>query len=837
MTTVNQREIRLTTLPLAADARLSRTDYTDDQSWEFSIGTLDAPAMTLQTRYGGRVGLASLVPMWNLDGRTIYQAQTYTRPPTITAFAPGYVRADGGLTPFLTLTAEYWVMESHAVGARYTLANTGNQDVTLRLEIFGHVAAGGKPLKLAIVTLGDGKNALSMGEISGLRAAVMLENGTAQHAASGGKTSPKIGQELTVPAGGVVTVRWVHAGLEDLRDSLALAESWLARDWSGYFQQIASAAEAIPNIETGRADLDTVIAASYHALVQSLLKPSGTLPYASFVATRQSTHGYSPAGDGSDHDRGWSGQTPQLAYPVALALATIDGTLAQGIVLNYLAIQTPDGAVDAKPGMAGQRQGFASLPILARMAWGIFQITGDETFLREALPKLVRFFEYWTNQSSDRLPSWVDERQMGYLYFPTFGQGSQWAQNADVRTVIGSDMAAYLIAEAVCLSQIAQQLGETSVSEYAENQLMQLRTQRDALWDGQKYGYRDRETGAASQHIAILTEAHADQEHFIAQKLETPARLIVRVTGGTGKTPRMTLTIDGVDANGNKISETAAPPEVAWYRGYGVYTTQHVYAEVDRVQTDGLSRVYKLDLHTLDTTRTDINALLPLITDTPHAAALMKQATDAFLRPNGITMCAATDEDFDPSNQQGCGGIWPFWAAQISEGLWSHGYHAESIQLLSRLLSAQANALETDANFHEFYHSDTPKGLGEAGHLGGIAPLYLLPTVFGVMIVSRSRVWAGGAFKWNTPVTVRQHGITVTRSASGTRIAFRSGSVVELKADAPWQMVEDPEPVSIAPTLQVDAPPELHIEQPTSGKVLIQVEIERPKQAPNPPTT
>src|SRR5690606_11918729 len=109
------------------------------------------------------------------------------------------------------------------------------------------------------------------------------------------------------------------------------------------------------------------------------------------------------------------------------------------------------------------------------------------------------------------------------------------------------------------------------------------------------------------------------------------------------------------------------------------------------------------------------------------------------------------------------GGIWPFWAAQISEGLWSHGYQAESIQLLTRLLSAQAKALETDANFHEFYHSDTPKGLGEAGHLGGIAPLYLLPTVFGVMIVSRSRVWAGGAFKWNTPVTVRQHGITVTR--------------------------------------------------------------------------
>jgi hypothetical protein len=52
-------------LPLAADARLSSTDYHDDQVWELSPGVpgSDAPALVLQTRYGGRVGLASLVPL------------------------------------------------------------------------------------------------------------------------------------------------------------------------------------------------------------------------------------------------------------------------------------------------------------------------------------------------------------------------------------------------------------------------------------------------------------------------------------------------------------------------------------------------------------------------------------------------------------------------------------------------------------------------------------------------------------------------------------------------------------------------------------------------------
>jgi hypothetical protein len=56
----------------AADARLKRTDYADDQSWEIAFGEADAPFLTFQTRYGGRVNIARLVPMFALEGRTIY---------------------------------------------------------------------------------------------------------------------------------------------------------------------------------------------------------------------------------------------------------------------------------------------------------------------------------------------------------------------------------------------------------------------------------------------------------------------------------------------------------------------------------------------------------------------------------------------------------------------------------------------------------------------------------------------------------------------------------------------------------------------------------------------
>src|SRR5450432_3570564 len=45
-------------LQLAADARLSQTDYFDDQVWELALGSPGNPALALQTSYGGRIGLA-----------------------------------------------------------------------------------------------------------------------------------------------------------------------------------------------------------------------------------------------------------------------------------------------------------------------------------------------------------------------------------------------------------------------------------------------------------------------------------------------------------------------------------------------------------------------------------------------------------------------------------------------------------------------------------------------------------------------------------------------------------------------------------------------------------
>lgn len=816
------------TLTLAADARLSRTSYTDDHAWQLTAGAGDAPALVLQTCYGGRVGLASLLPFWIIDGRPISEAIAYATPPRIVAFAPGFAVVEAEIVAGVALTAEVWVMESQAVGMRYTLRNRTPREVALRCEVFGQVGAGGKALRLAVLSLAGGGNALSLGRLKGIEPVIVMENGGAELIA-GARTSPKIGADLHIPAGGQVSVRWAQAALSSMARSLTLALAWLEADWDSHIRQIVNAAQAIPHIDTSDPDRDLTLALSYHQLVQAFLKPTGALPYPSYVARRNKTSGHSPKGDGTDHERSWSGQTAYLTYLVALGVASIAPDYAKGLLLNYLAIMDKDYSIDARPGLAGQRAGYNVQPVLARLAWRIFRYTGDEDFLRKALPRLLKYYRYWFNLDPDHLPQWASEAQMGYGSFPTFGAGKAWAQNADIRTFESPDMAAYLLAEGICLEKIARIVGDPLQGSDLQRRIATARIALDDLWRKDRYTYRDNQTRKREKPVVLLAQARADEEHFIRASPPRPARLIVRISGGTNKTPALALHIDGVDASGEPVSERVEPPAVAWYRGYGVYTTRHVYQQVDRVQATGLSRVYRLDVTTVDHSREDINALLPLSSmgiTLERAEQLVARCTDPdrFWRPNGVSMVAATDPSHDPSGQNGGGGVWLYWLTLIGEGLCDYGYTDHARDLVERILAAQTALLRIDGHFHEFYDSDALKGWGEGGHLAGIAPLHLLTRVLSVRILSAGRVWTGDPVVWRTPYTVRQHGVTVERSAAGTTIRFPSGHVVSLPPDAPWQLVTDPahapfSPLDAAPTPEL--PP---TEDPYTGRVLIQVD-------------
>ena len=777
-------------LTIAADARLSSTDYHNDQIWEALPGNGESPALALQTRLGGRAGLVSFVPMWLHDGRSIYQAQAYSRPPYLTGFAPGYLRFEAAITPHLALQTEYWAMESHAIGVRFTIANVHTEALDVELDVIAFVGMNNKEQKL-IALLSAG--ALSLGAIGNLQPVILLEDGQVENEVP---SSPKLKRAFTIEGRKKLAIRLVHAGLGDVKQSLALAQKWLKTDWDAAFAQIDANAQAIPQIHTGDTDSDATIAFAYRELTQSFLKATSSLPYPSFVATRE------PGRGANTNDKGWNGQSPTLAYLAGLGIASVDAGLAQGIIGNYLAVQQNDGWIDNKPGLAGQKQNVLCMPILARLSWGIFQYTEDSQFLKDAFPKLLKFFQRWLQPDLDKdidgLAEWQNEVQTGYVFIPTFSTWQAWGGGADIRTLESPDLIAYLLSEAKSLKEIAYYLRDVDAEKQMDEHITRLESALENLWNADlgRYTYRDRDTHLTTGRVDIIKDARGMDELLPAEKLNPPNRLVVRVSGGVNLLPKMTLKFDGFDPNGKAITEQATGEQFIWAGGRGVYTSKQTFLQIDRITFEGLSRVYRVDVHTVDTTRLDINALIPLWSASvspEHAQALLSLLTDSnhFWRESGISMNSAQDANFDPKNADGSGGVWPYWLTLIGEALIESGHMKEATELLQRILRVQIQVLKSNKRFSEFYNSEKAEGLGEPANVAGIVPLHLLMRVIGVRVTSSSKVWVGGKFTWGKPVTVQQRGVLVVRQEAETKITFPSGYSVTVSGDE-WQEVVDP---------------------------------------------
>lgn len=794
---------------IAADARLSRTSFTDDQVWDIRLGAGDQPAITLHTRYGGRAGLISLVPIWTIDGRQIYQSMTYAIPPTLTTLLPDTIIVESSPVPGLSAQFTFRAHESQVLGGEITLHNTTSTPLHARFDWFWHIGVGGSEQKLTHVALPGLPAVLTpILPVGNLAPVLMFDKGSPGDEA----LSPRMGINVSLAADGWVTLRWVHVGLADVDKAVQLGAAWLKLDWKPYIEASLRSSQSLPNIETGNESWDAVLSASHNRLMQSALNAAAHYPNPTFVAGRNPNFGYSPKGDGSDHPRSWR-QDPFTAWLILPALATIAPDVALGAFKNYLAIQAKqDGFIDALPGGGGQRLNMLSAPLLAQVAWGLYQVTGNEAFAREVLPGLRRFFDRWFIQErdvdGDGFPEWQDERQMGYVAFPTFAAAQPWGQGVDLRTIESPDLAALLLLEGQALQHLAEAVQDKSQKPLTER-LHALNTALNRTWDGTRFRYQDRDTHESLMGRVLAKDAPGDEELLLAEQFDPASRLLIMVTGGANLTPRFTIVLEGLSETGTSITERIDSTSFVWHNRRGVFTSQRVFSQIDRVRCEGLSRVYRVTVSTPDLSGMDINAIMPLAAPnvTPEQqTALIRLATDAnyFWRSSGISMVSAQDPHYDSTSAKGGGGVWFYWLARVAEGLQKAGAGKQAGELLRMVLAMLTSVLSEQKSFYQFYTSDDAAGSGETHHIHGIVPPALITAAFGVQIASPSRVWVGGAFGWGKAVTIEQHGVVVKRSTRKINIRFPSGHKVELPEGTPWQLVADPQP---KPVRAVTAPP------------------------------
>mgnify|MGYP000844948950 CR=1 FL=1 len=173
-----------------------------------------------------------------------------------------------------------------------------------------------------------------------------------------------------------------------------------------------------------------------------------------------------------------------------------------------------------------------------------------------------------------------------------------------------------------------------------------------ALAQDSDFAAGDVDTGLIARNQGVLTA------------LPQPSRLILRAIGGLTRKPALSCTIEGVNGDGQPAHEEIPAARFAWYRNTGVATSTTVWRELRYLKFDGLSRVYTVQVSTVDLSRHDQSLFVPLWTDavTPEQVEQMvAMLTDParYGREYGIPACPANDPAYDPTQQNGCGAVWP----------------------------------------------------------------------------------------------------------------------------------------------------------------------------------
>ncbi len=772
-------------LTLAADARFSTPDYSNDHIWELELGSGEPAALSLRTTYGLRARAMRIFPRFREDGREVSDPAEFFNPPVISAFYANFIEVR--FSPFedVDVIAEYWVPDSHSICGRLSFANRTTDEREIQFELATSLSPidgqNFKPQHIQAV------NVLS-GETGGLAPVIFLTGGPAL----GTGPQPSLNLSVDLGPGSKRHFSWAQAALADQETSFDLARRTVARPFDAERARIelTNASQTV-DIETGDASWDAAFALSQQAAFRLFFAGNQVLPHPSFVTARQPDHGNSLKGDGSDHPPSWSGQSPLEAYYLASLLPRVP-ELGEGLLENFIASQKEDGSIDHKVGLAEQRSQLLAAPFLASLAWKLYEQSENKHFLTEIYPALSKFFWAWFapehDRNSDTLPEWQHPLQISFEDHPLFNHWHNWARGVDISAVHSPSLFAALYQEAESLRKISGLIGKNNDQQVIAVQAEILRTGAAACWDARRANYRylDRDSNLALRGKILHRQKGGDEIKF-KESFEKPIRLLVEIHTRDGSTRRPEVEIrEFITKLGD--DETLTPLDFKPTNAGAAATSKKVFSKVGKVTLYGVEENDKVIIRTLDLSGDDQTQLLPLwagLMDEQQANTLVSRTltnAEKFDRPFGLPACPVPPtKDAEAT----CLSVHLPWNQLVVEGLLRYGYEAEATRLFAHLMQGILLNLRQNNAFYQYYNAEVGTGVGERNALSGLAPTGLFLELLGVRILSdtRVRLERQNPFPW--AVTVRYRGLEIKREAQKTTITFAKGEQVEVKDELP----------------------------------------------------
>jgi hypothetical protein len=776
---------------IAADLRCGPTNYYNDHIWEFTLGGGEPSAIAIQTTFGFRARTLKLFPRFVEADDAIIDPTNFSTQPIITNFYPNYLQVE--FSPFtgIDVICEYWVPESNILKGRICVTNSrlGQRQLKVQLAALLYPVDGGQRMAADEID----SVAILAGITSELNPVVFMTGGPGTSVGP----YPALTIELDLAPGGNRVIDWAHAALNDKEKSFHYARDWTSKSWESGIAKLEILNQRNLEIQTGDPDWNAAFAFGRNQAYSLLVGPTEHLSNPSNVYSRLPDHGFSSLGNGTDYDHLWDGQTPlDIAYLCSFLLPETPH-LAIGLLNNFLETQTQGGFVDFKPGLGGQRSHIMATPILTHLAWQIYELTDDTSFLVDVFPKLLRFVQAWFNEKQDRdgdgLPEWTRTSQSGFEDHPIFSQWESWSQGGDISKVESPSLCAFLFNEIQLLIEIAKVTKHSSPLSSLKALADNLKSAVDTSWDSSESIFHnwDRESHI-SPSSDLIGVCEGSGEIQINRHFSKPVRLSLRLDFGEEIPHNIRIFIHGTGLTGNHRIERIEADKFRWSVNRGNVSSDQVYTTLEYIEIHGLGLIDKVTIDVINLSANDHTLLLPLwagMLDSNKASILIRNTIlneDKFWKPFGIPACpheTSNDGDGYPY-----GTVHMIWNNLIGLGLLKYGFQKEAAELITRLMNAIILNLKTNKSFYNNYFSDSGRGIGERNGLGGLPPQDLFLKTLGVKIINPTKVLINGTNPFPWPVSIRYQGLWIYRDKKKTKIIFPGGQSAIVKSPEPREV-------------------------------------------------
>lgn len=774
-------------ITIAADPRINSTDYVDDQIWELTINTGEPQTFAVETTYGLRASSMRLFPRFTIGNEESTNPSKFAKAPTFERIYPNFIRVSYAPFASIEVRSEYWVPNSHVIAGRIHLTNTSSQNQHVKFELVALLNPSEGGSRIVPIEI-DGVSVLS-GSTEELTPVVIITGG----ASSVSSPYPALVHTIDLPPGNSKQFIWSQSAMNSQNESFAHAREISFSNWEAEFARIELQNSSLLEIYTGDEEWDRAFLLAQKNAYGLLQSKTDHLEHISYVSTRGPDNGFSLRGDGSDYSSQWSGQTTIDSYYLSNLLLPSAPELMEKIFINHLESVNENGELDWRPGLGGQRGNRLATPLLASIAWKIYQVNENKDFLLEIYPKIVDFFLSWFSIAHDRdqdgIPEWDHPLHAGFEDHPIFARWHDWAQGLDITTVESPSLCAFLYRESKAIIKISKLLNETTHLKEVEIRAEYLRSAVEKAWNKNTscYSYWDRDSHTSSERV-ILGQLEGSGSIELNQTFSDPQRIVFQIKSTQETTRKTQLIIHGHNAAGNHRIEIIPPEDLLWFPGWGTATSDQIYQFIESVEIKGLDHSDIVSISTAGLLYQDITTLLPIWAEIPsieRAQSIVKNNLtnpDRFWERYGLPACP--DHNLYEDNGV-CHHVYLPWCLFIGEGLLSYGYRNEAAELVTKVMDGINQSLSDDGGFRQFFNADTGEGYGDVDGLWGLAPLGLFLETLGLQIISPGKIRLSGLNPYPWPVTVKFRGMTILRGMEKTQVNFPDGQTM---------LIDDPEP-------------------------------------------